>query len=200
MRVIHIIPSAFEYFGDIRSQAFKLLDGLHKLGVETEAFTLQYGVSGKSLKDSIKKDSPSVHDFKGNFGIDDLIEDLDEFDIVHLHCPFLGAARKIINWKVLHPDFPLVVTYYRDVPFEDLFSLFIKLYNFYFLPKIFALSSVVVCQNFEVFKNSAGAGCVDDKSKLAVLDEVDLDKEMGNLDAAEAVAVKTLMVYNSLIS
>lgn len=199
MRVIHIIPSAFEYFGDIRSQAFKLLDGLNKIGVDTEAFTLQYGAPSKAFKDSVKADSPSVHDFKGNVGIDELIENLDEFDIVHLHCPFLGAARKIINWKKLNPDFPLVVTYYRDVRFDDLFSLFIKLYNFYFLRKIFALSSIVICRNFEEFQNSSGVGYMNNKSKLAVLDEMELDKETGGLDTVEAVAVKTLVVYNSLV-
>ena len=62
MRVIHIIPSAFEYFDDIRSQAFRLLDGLNKLGVETEAFTLQYGSTNKAQKASIKEAAPSVHD------------------------------------------------------------------------------------------------------------------------------------------
>ena len=185
MRVIHIIPSAFEYFGDIRSQAFKLLEGLHKIGVDAEAFTLQYGLTSKALKASVAEDAPSVHAFKGSVGADDLVENLKDFDIVHLHCPFLGAARKIINWKNLHPNIPLVVTYYREVPFEDVFSLFIKLYNFYFLPKLFALSSVVVCQNFETFKSSSGAGYMNDKIRLAVI---------------EAVAAKSLMVYNSLIS
>lgn len=200
MRVIHIIPSAFDYFGDIRSQAFKLLDGLHKLGVDTEAFTLQYGAATKSFKESVKEDSPSVHDFKGNVGIDGVVENLDDFDIVHLHCPFLGAASKIINWKKSHPNIPLVITYYRDVRFEDLFSAFIKLYNFYFLSKIFAISSVVICQNFGLFSSSAGAGYMKDNNKLAVIDELELDKEMDGLDGPEAVAAKTLMVYNSLMS
>lgn len=200
MRVIHIIPSAFDYFGDIRSQAFKLLDGLHKLGIDTEAFTLQYGAPSKSFKQSVKEDSPSAHNFKGSLGIDAVIDNLSEFDIVHLHCPFLGAANKIIKWKDLNPNIQLVITYYRDVPFDDGFSLFVKLYNFYFLPKIFALSSVIICHNFDLFNNSAGVKYINDKNKLAVLDEINLEKEMGDLQGSEAVAAKTLMVYNSLVS
>lgn len=141
MRVIHIIPSAFEYFNDIRSQAFKLLDGLHKLGVETEAFTLQYGLSNKAEKKSIKEASPSVHSHMGDFDIDSAIKSFTDFDVVHLHCPFFGAAGKILQWKKNNPNTPLVVTFYREVKVVDLMSLFIKLYNAYYLPKFFKLTN-----------------------------------------------------------
>lgn len=143
MRVIHVIPSAFEYFNDIRSQAFKLLDGLHKLGVETEAFTLQYGLPDKEEKASIKKASPSVHNFIENFDVNSAIVNFSNFDVVHLHCPFLGAAGKILRWKNQNPNVPLVVTFYRQVRITDLMSLFIKLYNMFYLPKIFKLADAV---------------------------------------------------------
>lgn len=140
MRVIHIIPSAFEYFNDIRSQAFKLLEELNKLGVETEAFTLQYGSPNKMEKSSIKESAPSVHSHIGDFDIDSAIASFSDFDVVHLHCPFFGAAGKILNWKKNNPNVPLVITFYRDVRIEDAFSLFIRLYSAYFLPKIFSLA------------------------------------------------------------
>lgn len=149
MRVIHVIPSAFEYFDDIRSQAFKLLDGLHKLGVETEAFTLQYGSPNKAQKTSIKEASPSVHNFIGDFDINSAIANFSDFDIVHLHCPFFGAAGKILHWKKLNPDIPLVITYYRDVRVKDVLSLFIRFYNMYYLPKFFKLAGMVSRFNAE---------------------------------------------------
>ena len=160
MRVIHIIPSAFEYFDDIRSQAFKLLDGLHKLGVETEAFTLQYGSTNKAEKASIKKASPSVHDYIGNFDIDSAIANFADFDIVHLHCPFFGAAGKIFRWKKLNPNIPLVATYYRKVRIYDLMSLFISVYNVYYLPKIFKLVDAVSRFNHEESAESIAADTV----------------------------------------
>ncbi len=168
MRVIHIIPSAFEYFDDIKSQAFKLLDGLHKLGVEAEAFTLQYGSTNKAEKASVKAASLSVHNYIGNFDIDSAIADFSDFDIVHLHCPFFGAAGKILRWKKLNPSIPLVVTYYRQVRAEDLMSLFIRFYNAYYLPKIFKLADAVERFNVE---------------------------EAGSV---ESIAAKTLLVYNNL--
>ncbi|MEK7131772.1 MAG: glycosyltransferase [Patescibacteria group bacterium] len=168
MRVIHIIPSAFEYFDDIRLQAFKLLDGLHKLGVETEAFTLQYGSTNKVEKASIKEASPSVHNYLGNFDIDSAIANFADFDIVHLHCPFFGAAGKILRWKKLNPGIPLVVTYYRPVRIQDLMSLFIRFYNAYYLPKIFKLADAVERFNGE------------------------------EADAMGSIADRTLLMYNKL--
>lgn len=170
MRVIHIIPFAFEYFNDIRSLAFKLLDGLHKLGVETEGFTLQYGSPNKAEKASIKEASSSVHNYLGNLDINSAIDNFSDFDIVHLHCPFFGAAGKILNWKKRNHGIPLVVTYYRKVRIDDLMSLFIRFYNAYYLPKIFKLADAV-----DWFK-AAEAG------------------------SSGSIAAKMLLVYNSLVN
>ncbi len=170
------------------------------MGVETEAFTLQYSQPSKSMKAEVAEDSSSVHNYAGNINLDNLAEHFSGFDIVHLHCPFLGMARKIIDWKKLHPSIPLVVTYYRDVRVEDMFSIFIKLYNAYYVPKIFALASVVVCYNFESFRKTAGFRSLHDTSNVAILDEVELGEEGESLKPAELVAAKTLAVYNSLRS
>ena len=161
MKVIHIIPSAFNYFDDIRSLVFSLLEGLHKLGVESEAFTLQYGSTDKAQKASIKEASPSVHNYIGNFNINSAIDNFSNFDIVHLHCPFFGAAGKILRWKKLNPEIPLVVTYYREVRIEDLMSLFIRFYNAYYLPKFYKLADAV--ERFKV-EEAGSSGSIADRT------------------------------------
>jgi hypothetical protein len=202
MRVIHIIPSAFEYFDDIRSEVFKLIEGLYKMGVETEAFTLQYGGPTKSIKDQVKSDSPSVHTYINSTGAAGLIESLADFDIVHLHCPLLGAARQILHWKKTNPKVLLVITYHRDVVWTDSFSLFIKLYNRYYLPKLFATADILVCQNLEELGTFTGSRYIDKNKNLAVLDEIKLegdwvDPQWGSI---EVVAAKTALIYNTLVS
>ncbi|EKD42976.1 MAG: hypothetical protein ACD_72C00515G0006, partial [uncultured bacterium] len=47
MRVLHIIPSAFDYFDDIRSEAFKMIDAEIEMGIDAEAMTLEYGAPTK---------------------------------------------------------------------------------------------------------------------------------------------------------
>lgn len=143
MRVIHVIPAAFEYFDDIKMRAFKLLEELHKLGVENEAFTLQYGPPNKADKLSVKKSAPSVHSYLGHVDMNSAIAVFADFDIVHLHCPFFGSAGKILRWKKSNPDIPLVVTFYHPVRVTDLMSLFMRFYTVYYLPKIFQSADTV---------------------------------------------------------
>lgn len=196
MRVIHIIPSAFEYFDDIRSKAFNLVNGLHNLGVETEAFTLQYGSTGKSLKESVKSASPAVHKYINTTNAEGVLSSLENFDLVHLHAPFLGLARHMLHWKKMNPDIPLVISFYRDVPFSDTFSLFVKLYNAYFLPKVFAAADQVVCESFDSFRVTAGARYMPEQKQVVYMDQIALTKQLKSKNI-DPVAAKILLVYNS---
>lgn len=199
MRVIHIVPSAFNYFDDIRSKAFAIVDGLHNLGIETEAFTVQYGSTGKKLKESVKAASPSVHTLAATTGAQGLSNSLKDFDVVHVHCPFLGAAKQILHWKQAFPHKLMVVTYYRDVPFSDGFSWFVKLYNAYFLPKIFRAADVVICSSINELAQYRGAKYIPAQQKVMGLDEIILEKKWGKFDSRQAVAAKVLLVYNSIM-
>ncbi len=196
---MHIIPFAFNYFDDIKAKAFTIIDGLSKIGVEVEAFTLQYGGTTKSVKEDIKQSSSRVHVYAGSTNADGLAGSLEGFDIVHLHCPFLGAAKHLVQWKKMHQHIPLVITYYRDVQFTDLFSLFVKIYNAIYLPKIFKLADMVVCQNFDDFRVKRGARYMLEEKKIVALDEVSLDASLGVLSENESLAAKMLLVYNNLV-
>ncbi len=196
---MHIIPSAFNYFDDIKVKAFDVVDGLSKIGVEVEAFTLQYGGVTKSVKEGVRQSSPRVHVYTGSTNADGLTSSLEGFDIVHLHCPFLGAANHVVQWKKTHQNIPLVITYYRDVRFVDLFSLFIKIYNAIYLPKLFKLADMVVCQNFDNFRTKGGGRYMVEDKKIIALDEVSLDESLGVFSGNESLAAKMLLVYNNLV-
>lgn len=150
MKIAQIVPAAFEYFDDIKKNAFEIVEKLSSYGVESHIATLQYEqpkrrerakLTGEPSQ-GIKGAAPS-YSFKGLRPIDQVISSLSQYDLVHLHCPFLGAAGRIYNWKKKDPDTPLVITYYRQVELADLLSFFIRLYNNYYLPKIFNLADVV---------------------------------------------------------
>lgn len=143
MRVIHIIPSAFDYFDDIRRIVFSLIDDLVKVGVESEAITIQYGAVRKRAE-AEQKSRASAHVFQGNADFNGVVADFENFDVVHLHCPGLGAMGKIYHWKKNGSAVPLVASYYRDVRIPDFFSLLIKFYNDYYLPKILSSADAVV--------------------------------------------------------
>lgn len=142
MKVIHIIPGAFDYFNDIRSEAMELVDSQRELGIDAEAFVLQYSSVGNKQKKDVKHKTPNL-EFVEMLNSTLFIESLSNYDVIHLHCPFLGLANKIIAHKKLNLEQPLVITYYRKVLTIDMFSFFIMCYNKYYLPKIFKLADAI---------------------------------------------------------
>jgi len=207
MKVLHIIPSAFNYFDDIRVEAFRLLENLQHLGVEGDAFTLQYGSSGsaKQFQKGVHEIAPS-RSFVGTAREEELIRAFADYDLIHLHCPFFGAAGSIGRWKRAHPEIPLIATYHRPVLAADLFGRCIRWYNYYYLPKIFLLADLVAY--------NPGSGVreivkryVKDPAKLAEVDAsanffgTNLTAKIRetNMDSNELLALKYRMLYNELI-
>ncbi|MFH1789709.1 MAG: glycosyltransferase [bacterium] len=147
MKIKYITPAAFNYFDDIKRNCFNLANKLVKLGLEVDVSTLQYGaISKKQAKkpagESIDKTSLN---FQGIMPLQHGMAQLSDYDIIHLHTPFLGAGRSILNFKKHNPGIPMLVTYYRPVEINDLLSFFIKLYNDYYLRKIFSSADLIAC-------------------------------------------------------
>ncbi len=168
MRVLHIIPSAFEYFDDIKKTVFELVEKLNKRGVENEVITLQYQTPSKKERQAGLTEKVT-RKYQGTVDFVAALQGAKDFDVVHLHCPFLGAADKIEEWKKNNPQIPFLVTYYRDVYWQDLISVYIRWYNYRHLPKIFALADAVACLSVEDFSRTSGLKYLVDKNKLAPL-------------------------------
>ncbi len=154
MKIIHIVPAAFNYFDDIKHSAFGIIEKLADYGIESKIITLQYGVATKQEKGEISGPSGPAPSYKyhGLQSLSQAFQTLSEYDIIHLHCPFLGAAGKIISWQKKFPNLPVIITYYREVKLEDFLSVFISLYNTYYLPKIFSQAKVITCFSEQKFK------------------------------------------------
>ncbi len=170
MRVLHIIPSAFEYFDDIRNNAMAVVNKQKELGIEVEAFTLQYGAVSSKQKTSLKQVVPGVK-FVGLFKSDAVISSFDDFDIIHLHLPALGLIPKIIKWKEIGNKQPLVVTYWREMMLSDLFSYFVRWYNYRNDKKIYDIADAIICFDILSFNKTRFARRLTDRSKIINLEE-----------------------------
>lgn len=206
MKILHIIPSAFHYFDDIRTAAFGLSEDLHQLGIDVEAITIQYNYSvPASIKKQVSKVSPS-QSYTGASSLDSVLQDFKKFDLIHLHCPIFGSLKKIIEWKKQHPDKPLLVTYYRPVKLTDFFSLVVLWYNKYYLKKLFAVANFITAYSRQIFYQQFGVGYLTDKM-LEITDEPEflgqaltpLANEV-KLSAEQVVAIKFSLLYQELIN
>lgn len=167
MKILHIIPSAFDYFTDIKKAAFKIVEKLSQTEIEIEVITLQYDQPSKKARAEISGDeekqisgvAPS-YDYSGQISLKKSLDSLPDFDLIHLHVPFLGGARSIIQDLKKENMPPLLISYYRPILLVDFFSLLIKWYNQYYLSRLFSLAKIVTyfpqtCSDFILYKISA---------------------------------------------
>lgn len=194
MKILHIIPSAFNYFDDIRSEAFAWVEEENNFGLESEVITLEFGSTTKQEQAEIKVSAPT-RQFIGQEPITQNAQSWDRFDIINLHCPFFGAAGQIIKWAQARTDKSLVVTYHSDFRTPDFFSLIIKLYNIYYLPKIFSLAKAICFLTNRRRQSMGGIRIVKDDKKAFILGQ-----NSNGLDIHSADIVSDLvMVYNNIM-
>ncbi len=206
MRVIHIIPAAFDYFDDIKQAAFRLIDSSPAEGVEAEALTLQYGTVTKQEEGETTETAPSFK-FVGLSSLEKGIVSLDYFDVVHIHCPFFGAARKIIAWKIAHPGHPLVATFYHPFQSTDFFSLIIQAYAAYYTPRVLRLADVVASPDMMKLRGHFGKRFSEEIPLVEVdgspfFEGIDLTAASGDArrGTGEFVAAKYALVYSRVCS
>lgn len=206
MRVLHIIPSAFDYFNDIRSSAFSLIEDLNTFGVAVEALTIQYEEPSKGVESEIKTAAPS-REYQGTIGMVEVAKTLAEFDIIHLHAPGFGAVGKVLMWKKQFLQLPLVVTVHGRFPVSDLFSVVVKAYNWYYLPRVFRVAEAMVCSSVADFKAYYRLSFSRYRQKLWEIDEnaewlgedLTKDPDLVQLTPRERLAFKYVTVYNDLV-
>jgi glycosyltransferase involved in cell wall biosynthesis len=58
MKVLHLVPSAFEYYDDIRSRVSGWLNHMPEFGVEVEVVTIYYGTTAQGMKKQAAAESP----------------------------------------------------------------------------------------------------------------------------------------------
>lgn len=191
MRILHIIPTAFNYFDTIKGFAFQIVELQNDLGVYADAITLQY-----SAKDAGREKSKNLRDFakarediklgkkpkipplkyQGVQALHKSVSNFSDYDIIHLHAPFLGAGSEIFNWKRRNPEKKLVVSYYNGLDNEDLFGFFIKLYNAYYLPKLFRLADLVIGIDGSGFMKTPASRYLKDYKKLVFMIDSSVDE------------------------
>jgi len=211
MKILHIIPSAFSYFDDIKEKAMSLAGKQKELGFSVEAFTVQYnGLTPKQMAESSLQ-APLLH-FSGVYSADELISQLADFDIIHFHAPFLGIVGKICSLlKNMAYKSKIVVSYWRKPIINDLFSVYIFLYNCFYIPRLSVLSDAQLLMEtggaklFSIekwIKNSENIIDFNNDNNIQVINNYIPLTPDGNrikLDIRNKEAVVCLSVYNKLI-
>jgi hypothetical protein len=144
MKILHIIPAGFNYFDDIKKNAMELAEKQKERGFTVEAFTIQYhGFTAKQSANTFKNTPLMI--YSGVFKEQDVMSQLSGYDIVHFHAPFFGIIGKICRMlKHERQNYKIVISYWRNPIISDIFSIFIFIYNRYYIPILSSLSDAQI--------------------------------------------------------
>ncbi len=135
MKIAHIVCTFPPYRGGIGGAAYAQARGLAKLGHKVTVFTpLYFKKQNINLEGDIDIRRISIFWKFGNAAIlpKNVIKELNNFDVIHLHWPFIGTGERILLMKYLIEP-PIVVQYHMDLVGRGFKKIFFKLYNQFFL-------------------------------------------------------------------
>lgn len=172
MKIAHVVSTFPPHLGGMGRVCWNEADLLADKGHDVTVFTLKYPNS--------QYDDASLYPFSivrmtpvfryGNAGeVPQLFWHLKNFDLVHLHYPFYGAAEWLYFSKK-----PFVLTYHMDAQTTGLKSVFQKVYDAFWPRFIFPKAKKVIVVDREYFKNVQYGNKVKPENIVEIYNGVDI--------------------------
>lgn len=196
MRVLHLVPAAFDYYDDIRNRVNGWLAYLPEFGIMAEVITIHYGTSAQGMKKQTSDEAPKSR-FMGRVETDEVVNDWSNYDIVHWHCPFIGGAKHFLGAVLAHPETPLIVTVHRLPRCGDVLELIMYWYNRYWLNKILKVATAVALVDPNDAVKKWVTKAANDVKKVYILDPATVG-DSGKL-VPRTVAEHLAMLYNTVV-
>lgn len=156
MKIAHIVSTYPPYYGGMGNVVFQTAEALMQRGHEVTVFTPQFETPTEPEIEHVERLQPSIS--YGNAArLPQIKNELDAFDLVHLHYPFFGTANLVRKWKERHPDRKLVITYHMDTRAPSWKGLIFKLYAKHYMPKILSAADACIVSSFDYVEVSDAA-------------------------------------------
>ncbi|MFB6181984.1 MAG: glycosyltransferase family 4 protein [Candidatus Magasanikbacteria bacterium] len=162
MKIAYITPAYPPYGGGIGKVTKETSERLEEKGHEVVVFTPDYenrGPEGKNIK-KVKPKFPAKKLVSKFISVENatflpqIKQDLNNFDIVHLHYPFFGTDRIVYKWKKKNPGIPLVITYHMDVTSSGIKGIILYLYRKFYQRRILSCADKLIASTFDYIENS----------------------------------------------
>lgn len=156
MKIAHIVSTFPPYKGGMGNACFYQTRELIKLGHEVTILTPQYRkeLRIKNYESRIKVVRlRSLLKFGNAAFVPQIIRYLKNFDIVHLHWPFIGGAEIILFWFLFCRKQKLIIQYQMDLVGRGVLG---QLFNFYqqlFIPLMVKAADKIIISSFDYAKN-----------------------------------------------
>ncbi len=157
MKIAQVVCRFKPYKGGISNVAYNHALGLSKLGHKVTVFTPLYNEKDRRYTSpdfEIKRLSTWGKIGNGAF-LPQLLWQLNNFDIVHLHYPFFGGAEVLWLLKLLKgKKMKFIITYHMDVVGGIFMKPFFKFHTKYIMPGIIKSADKVIVDSMDYAKHS----------------------------------------------
>lgn len=179
MRIAQIVCSYPPYYGGMGNVVFQTASELTKLGHDVEVLTPDYYPAEEIKPATAEPEEDHAPEVKeridystrlkpalqyGNAAyIPQIQNELDRFDLVHLHYPFFGVANLVRKWKLRNSKKPLVITYHMDTRAPSWKGLFFKYYSKFWMPRVLGVADKLLVSSFDYLNASQARGLFPEK-------------------------------------
>lgn len=150
MKIAHVVSTFPPQIGGMGSVCYNEAKLLAERGHDVTVFTLKYpDVVYDDTKFAFKVVRLKPLVMLGDAGlVPQILNQLKNFDLVHLHYPFYGGAE----W-LCFSSIPLVITYHMDAQVGGFKAFIQKIYDCFWPKIIFAQAKKIIAVNVGHFKN-----------------------------------------------
>jgi len=181
MKIAHLVTVFLPYKSGIGNICYQQVFELAKLGHEVTVFTPDYSqaINDRELTTNNRFQIIYLRPLikYGNAAwVPNIIKELNNFDLIHIHYPFIGGAEKFIFSKI---NKPVIIQYHMDLGMPKILSFLVKPYNLLVTNNIFKQAQKILVSSGDYAKNSKQIGSFFNKNKEKFIEipyGVDLDK------------------------
>lgn len=156
MKTAHIVSTFPPYFGGMGNACFHEVTGLVKLGYEVTVFTPGNKPSHNQSREGFEvKYMQPLFKYGNTAFVPHIIKRLKNFDIIHIHWPFIGAAEAVLFWKKFkRPKTKLIIQYQMDLIDTGLRGLIFNIYSCFFNPVFVKQADKILVSSLDYARNS----------------------------------------------
>ena len=155
MKIAQIVCTFPPYRGGIGNSVYGFSRELAKGGARITIFTPNYSNISPDFNEDFKvKRINSVLSIGNAALIPKIIFELKDFDIIHLHLPFLGASFPVWFYSIFHPKKKLVLTYHMDLVSNGYRGVIFQLYKKFIIPLLLKRANKIIVSSFDYVESS----------------------------------------------
>lgn len=175
MKIAHLVSTFYPRLGGMGAVVYEEAKELAVLGHAVTVFTMRYpGTAERETFNgfNVERTIPLIRWGDGGlvFG---LAEKLKEFDIVHVHYPWVGGAEEAWRSYTRYQKKFIVTFHMEAAPKGAIKRIVNTIYNSWYGPKILRAASMVAVVDKEYFVKSQGAKNVDTGTVVTLENPVD---------------------------